>query len=160
MAKSNGSAASEALTSALRLLTGRDFSSKRLRHKLQSKGHSDADIDAAIARCQDLGYLDDLRFARNRVRSQLSQGKMTGRRLAIDLRQQGLSEQVAAQAMEEAVAEFDQNEVLAELIARRFPDFSYPAATDRDRRRVVQFLQRRGFSLDQIMTILTRKGFD
>jgi len=158
--KSNNTPGPNALASALHLLTGRDLSTRRLRHKLQQKGHSDAEIDAAIERCQQLGYLDDLRFARDRVRRQLSQGRMTGRRLSMDLRQQGLSEQVAVQAMEEAATEFDEGKVLAELVARRFPDFSYPTATARDRRRVVQFLQRRGFPLDQIMTTLTRKGFD
>jgi len=160
MAKSSDSSGTDALTAALRLLTGRDLSTARLRHKLQSKGHADSDIDAAIERCQNLGYLDDLRLARNRVRSQLSQGKMTGRRLSVDLRQQGLTEQVASQAMEEATAEFDQEEVLAELVARRFPNFCYLQANAGERRRVVQFLQRRGFPFDQIMTTLTRKGSD
>jgi regulatory protein len=42
------------------------------------------------------------------------------------------------------------------LIGRRFPAFDFAAAAERERRRVVAFLQRRGFALDQILTELKR----
>jgi SOS response regulatory protein OraA/RecX len=42
---------------------------------------------------------------------------------------------------------------------RRFPDFDYDSASLKERRRVVHYLQRRGYPLSRIMDQLTRKGF-
>lgn len=149
---------SEAYATALRLLTGRDYSVSRLRRKLGQRGFPEELIDQAVVRCQELGYLDDQRYARARARSLLNQGRATGRCLLMDLRRQGLSEQLAEQTVLEAMQDFDQEDLLIDVLRQRFPNFSYQAASVKERRRIVQFLQRRGFPLDQIMTILTRKG--
>jgi SOS response regulatory protein OraA/RecX len=45
-------------------------------------------------------------------------------------------------------------------LQRRFPDFNYSSAPAKERRRVVHFLQRRGFAIGRIMDQLTRKGFE
>ncbi len=57
-----------ALDAGLRLLAGRAHSRSELRLKLVRRGYSDADVDAAMTRLADLGYLDDRQFAAGHVR--------------------------------------------------------------------------------------------
>ncbi|MDT8441405.1 MAG: regulatory protein RecX [Desulfuromonadales bacterium] len=143
---------------ALRLLTGRDHSVAGLRQKLARRGFVDEQIEPVLARCRELGYLDDLRFARARARSLLEQGRAIGQRLLLELRRQGLDQQVADQALQEVLQEVDEQALLQSLLDRRFPQFCYESAPASERRRVVQYLQRRGFPLDLIMTLLNAKG--
>jgi regulatory protein len=47
-------------------------------------------------------------------------------------------------------------DALRALVARRFAAFDYAAANDGERRKVVYYLQRRGFPLDRILNELKR----
>ncbi|MGK2906598.1 MAG: regulatory protein RecX [Desulfuromonadales bacterium] len=145
---------------ALRLLTGRDYSLAELRRRLLDKGFAPAGVDRALQRCLEFGYLDDARYALNRATSLMTQGRAVGPRILVDLRQRGISEEVACQALTRAREACDEDELLASLLHRRFPDFSYNTAPAREQRRVVHFLQRRGFTIGHIMDRLTRKGFE
>jgi len=49
-----------------------------------------------------------------------------------------------------------ENQALRELVARRFPAFDMTSADERERRRVVAYLQRRGFPLNRILNELKR----
>ena len=53
----------KALDSAFRILTRRDHTRKELRVKLRQKGFDRAAIERALARCRELGYLDDAKTA-------------------------------------------------------------------------------------------------
>ncbi len=144
---------------ALRLLTGRDYSQTELRRRLADKGFAPADVDETLQRCTELGYLDDARYALNRATSLMTQGRAVGSRILVDLKQRGISEELACVALEKARELYNEELLLAELVQRRFPNFSYNSASAKERRRVVHFLQRRGFTISLIMDQLTRKGF-
>ena len=145
---------------ALRLLTGRDYSQSELRRRLLDKGFDEIRVDQALQRCLELGYLDDTRYAVNRATSLMAQGRAVGPRILVDLRQRGISEELAGQALAKAREAFDEEELLTSLVSRRFPDFNYNSASAKERRRVVHFLQRRGFSINRILAQLTRKGLE
>jgi len=144
----------------LRLLTGRDYSQAELRRRLLDKGFDPTRVDETLQRCLELGYLDDARYALHRATSLMTQGRAVGPRILADLRQRGISEELACQALDQAREACDEEELLTSLLQRRFPDFSYSSAPAKERRRVVHFLQRRGFSIGRIMDQLTRKGFE
>jgi regulatory protein len=143
---------------ALRCLTRRDHSRVELRDKLLERGFPPEQVEQAVARCIQLGYLDDARYAGNRARGLMAQGRAVGHRILADLRRRGVSDELAARALEEARAEHDEDELLDQLLQRRFATFNYATAPSKERRRVINFLQRRGFSLGRIMTRLHRKG--
>ncbi len=143
---------------ALRLLTRRDYSQAELRQRLLDKGFDPDCIGQALQRCLELGYLDDARYALNRATSLMLQGRAAGSRILADLRQHGIAEDLASQALEQVRTVCDEGEMLRLLIDRRFPAFDYNSAPLKEKRRVVYFLQRRGFSLNRIMDQLTRKG--
>jgi len=143
---------------ALRILTRRDYSEAELRRRLTDKGFDQQKISDAIHRCLELGYLDDARYAKGRATSLMRQGKAVGGRILLDLKQRGIKEEMAQKALEEARKECNEDDLLATLLKKRFPDFYYNSAPAKERRRVVHFLQRRGFPLGRIMDQLTRKG--
>lgn len=145
---------------ALRILTRRDYSQAELRQRLLDKGFDPAAIEAALQRCLELGYLDDARYALNRATSLMNQGRAVGKRILLDLRQHGVSEETATRALQRAREACDEDQLLAKLLQRRFADFNYDSAPAKERRRVVHFLQRRGFTIDRIMAQLTRKGLE
>lgn len=142
---------------ALRLLTGRDYSQAELRRRLLDKGYDPIRIDAVLQRCLELGYLDDARYALNRAINLMTQGRAVGPRIILDLKQRGISEELASQALDKARETCDEEELLTALLQRRFPDFNDNSAPAKERRRVVHFLQRRGFAIDRIMEQLRRK---
>lgn len=139
---------------ALRLLTVRDRSSSEVANRLRQKGCEETKITAVLDRCRDLGYLDDARFARQRAQMLRRQGRAVGCRLLTDLLAHGIPEQLARDAMAEAGTAQPEREILAGLLRQRFPSFEFTAADHRQRRRVVDFFQRRGFSLSLILDIL------
>ena len=157
---SNSSPATDPWPAVLRLLTGRDYSQAELRKRLLGKGFDQAHIDDVLQRCLDLGYLDDARYALNRATSLMSQGRAVGPRIMLDLKQRGISKEIACQALDKAREACDEEELLTSLLQRRFPDFSYDAAPAKERRRVVHFLQRRGFAISSIMDQLQRRGLE
>ena len=143
---------------ALRMLTRCDRSAAELRKKLLDRDFTADSVERTLERCRELGYLDDARYAARRAASLMNQGRAVGHRVLADLRQRGVSEEIAVQALEAARTELDEDHVLESLVERRFPGFDYGSAPDKDRRRVVHFLQRRGFPLGRIMDRLIRKG--
>lgn len=151
---SRKSSASDALSAALRLLSVRDRSEAELAGRLRRRGHEEEEIAAALVRCRELGYLDDARFARERARRLMAAGKAVGPRVLADLAAHGVAAGEARAACLEAAAEIPPESVLRDLLQRRFVGFHFPEADDRERRRVVNYLLRRGFPLPLVLSIL------
>ncbi|TLM65336.1 MAG: regulatory protein RecX [Deltaproteobacteria bacterium] len=141
---------------ALSLLARRDFGTGELRQRLLAKGFPAEAVEQAIARGRELGYLDDARHADRLARAMLASGRAAGPRLTLELRRRGLPDELVRAAVAEARSSGGEEQALRDLVARRFPAFDYAAADDRERRRVVHFLQRRGFPLDHILNELKR----
>ncbi len=153
MATSNSNAA-DPFAAALRLLTGRDRSTAELSEKLKQSGFSAAAIATALEKCREYNYLDDRRYALERCRTMLRNGRGVGNKILHELRRRGIDAATAAAALETAAAEIDTDQLLREQLQLRFPDFRYATADSKQRRRLVSFFQRRGFSLGQIFNIL------
>jgi regulatory protein len=135
----------------LRLLALRDHSEAELRRKLRAKGHQAEGIEAAVLRLKELSYLDDLRFARLFAEGALRGGRYVGERLHRELKNRGVAEDVIRQATEELKSEYGEAETLANLISRRFSGFDPEKAGEKEKRRVVAYLMRRGFSVGAIL---------
>lgn len=158
MTDKSKSNASDPWGRALRLLTRRDRSTAELTAKLKQDGFSSAQIEATLGKCREYNYLDDKRYARERARSLMRSGRGVGRKILGDLRQRGIDEKTADQAVHQASQEFDCQLILRNLLERRFPDFNIATASANERQRIVHYLQRRGFTLEQIFTALDRFG--
>jgi regulatory protein len=125
---------------------------------LTDKGFDTKQIEATLQRCLDLGYLDDARYALTRAASLMNQGRAVGHRVLADLRQRGVSDELAEQALAAAREACDEETLLADLLTRKFPGFNYNTAPIGEKRRVVNFFQRRGYETGRILDHLMRKG--
>lgn len=139
---------------ALRLLTARDYTVSRMREKLLGRGIEELDAEAALGRLVSEGWLDDRRFAERFAESALSSGRYFGPRLRQEMRRRGLPPELVSEVLGRVLMECDETEEVRAIVERRFCGFSFSTASDREKRRTVGFLQRRGFSLSAIFRAL------
>ncbi|HEY7004063.1 MAG TPA: RecX family transcriptional regulator [Gaiellaceae bacterium] len=128
----------KALGTAARALRGRPLSEERLRQRLRMRGIPENVGDAAVGMLSAAGYVDDARLARGRASALAERGWGDGAILT-RLAAEGLPQaEVAA-----AVAELEAEAVRAA-----------PLAFGTDRRKAWSLLQRRGFDMETIETVL------
>lgn len=134
-----------ALDQALRLISIRARTHQELRQAFRRKELPLDAQDSAIARLMSWGYLDDARFARDRARALLREGRLGSRAVVDRLRRHGLPLSAAQEATAEAAAELevDPLEAARAILERR----GLLGAEDlKTRARAFRLLQRRGFS--------------
>jgi regulatory protein len=81
----------------LRLLGGRAHSRVEIQRKLARRGYTEEEVDAALVRLEELGYLNDLAFAEGLVRVRSS--SRGPRALSAELAKRGVSRTQADQAL-------------------------------------------------------------
>jgi regulatory protein len=86
------------LDSAFRILARRDHTRKELADKLRQKGHDRAATDRALARCRELGYLDDAKTAMI-IAGHLAESGYGPLRVRQTLGQKGLDDALIEQAL-------------------------------------------------------------
>jgi regulatory protein len=145
--------AQRAYVFALRALGRRDHSEAELRRKMIYRGISAGVVDDIIDKLKQSGYLDDRKFALRWAESAVRNGKGYGFRLRYELSRRGIAEDVASEVAERMMAEYDEGEAVKDLVARKFADFAAQSADDRQKRRIMGYLQRRGFSLTAILQV-------
>ncbi len=153
MAKSKSNA-SDLFARALRILGRRDHSEAELRQKLERYDFPTSAIDETIERCYSYNYLNDKRYAQAKSREMLRNGRGVGPRILLELRRRGIKESLAHEALQSATEEIPPEDIFLQQLERRFAGFSYTEASDKERRRVVSYFQRRGFDLGTIFTLL------
>ena len=146
------------LDASFRILSLRDHSEAELRTKLKQKGYEEG-VEETVARLKELGYLDDLRFARQFVSSSVRNGRGYGAKLRIDLARRGVAAAIVAEVLGELEGEVSERELLCGVISRRFAGFDPETATEKERRKVLGYLQRKGFSLSAIFAQLRSGTF-
>jgi len=143
---------------ALDLLSRRDHCEGELRKKLLRKGVSAEALDEAMARLKNAGYLDDRRFARSFAESALRNGRGYGFRLRLELSRRGVADDIIDETLASLGAEYEEVTTLSELMARKFEAFDPQQADERQKRRVISYFQRRGFSLAAIVRVFRDRG--
>ena len=146
------------LALALNLLSRRDHSEAELRRKLSPKGFSAEALDETMTRLKDAGYLDDKRFAQCFAEAAIRNGRGYGFRLRLELSRRGIPDEVVEETLAALDAEYDEITTLSELMARKFEGFDPHQAEERQKRRVISYFQRRGFSLAAIVRVFRDRG--
>lgn len=139
-----------ALAYALRILSRRDSSVAGVVRKLIEKGFAEPVVTETIVRLQEYSYLDDRRFARQWAESAIRNGRGYGPRIRLDLARHGVPTEIVSETLSTLNAEYDEIETINSLLKRKFAGFCPASASDREKRRVIQYLQRRGFSIAAI----------
>ena len=139
------------LNAAIRYLGYRPRSESEVRQRLQRKGFDADCIEKALTRLKKQGLVDDAAFARFWVEVR-DQSSPRGRRLLWqELSAKGIEREIARQAIA-PVAEEDAALRAAQKKARHLQRQDYPVF----RRRLGDFLLRRGFPYSTVHTIIER----
>lgn len=148
-----------ALQYAVRLLSARPYSEKKLREKLAARGYEPSEIGYALKRLCDERLLDDRRFAEEFVRARLSLRPRAAAVLARELRQRGIAAGLAKSVAEELAPRDSDAELARELVRRKQSAYKNLEPETRYRR-LSSLLARRGFSYDTIRSVLREERHD
>lgn len=148
-----------ALQYAVKLLSAKSYSEKRLREKLAARQFDEGEITGAVARLKAERLLDDRRFAEEFVRARLATRPRSGMLLTRDLAQRGVPRNLAQTVVNELAPKENDLDVARELLRRKSGQYASLDDMTR-RRRLMALLARRGFSYDTIEKALTRSRDD
>ncbi len=140
---------------ALRLLSYRDRSEKEIRTKLQQIGYDGAIIEWVIDELKRLKFLDDERFAQSFAQTQMITRPVGEYYLRRELKNKGLEEPLIEQTIEQVFQEKDQSVVALELAAQRKKRYGNLDEI-KAKKRVSDFLLRRGFDWDVVAEVMER----
>lgn len=129
-----------AFDKAVQLLSQRTHFRAQLADKLTRRGYGPEEVEAALARLEELRYLDDRAAAREFAAGKLAREPLGRRRLAADLAKRGAPEEVISEILDELLPDDDRaaaREVAERWLGRRRSPKK--AALGR-------YLERRGFS--------------
>lgn len=140
-----------ALSYSLKLLSYRGRSEGELINRLSVKGYPDTEIDSTIRYLKETGLIDDKRLALNFAGYAL-ETKGLG---AMGVRDFLLSKGIPADVAQEACCGIDEEENALRLVRKKVKG----CRDERMKRRVYNFLQRRGYSFETIKRVL-RKIYD
>jgi regulatory protein len=132
----------------LNFVTIRPRSVKEVVDYCKRKKIESADADIILEKLTARRYVNDENFARAWIENRRLGKKTSARKLKLELKQKGLSDEVVNSAM--AVSGFNEDDSLKNLIDKKRKNSRYAA----DPQKLMQYLARQGFGFDQIKQAL------
>jgi regulatory protein len=148
-----GEVRQECFDQAMQFLRRRLHSRSELSRKLMKQEYGEPVVKSVLDKLQQLGYVDDERFAKTKALS-AAEHKHHGRRRAfVELRRAGVSGDVADRALDSVYDTTDTVALARELALKQAPRLRKldPLVA---KRRLVGMLQRRGFDYDAIKPVI------
>jgi regulatory protein len=142
----------KAKISAFRLLKFRIRSKSEMEARLKQKGFSSGVVREVLDFLSDLGYLDDLVFCCSWIVNRQQLKPRSKRLITYELRQKGVASNIIEQAFALSGSNSD-NDIAKELARKKYEKLKYFPG-DVAKRRLIGFLQRRGFSAAVCMNII------
>jgi regulatory protein len=151
-------AAEELFEYAVKCLGARAYSTGDLKSKLWRRAAHTPDADAAIARLKDIGYLDDRRFAETYASARVENEGFGRMRVLNDLRARRVTGDTAEQAVEQALGDKSEAELIDAFIERRMPSVATGGKIEDERKLAAAYrkLRRAGFTSGPILSALKR----
>lgn len=147
---------SKSFSTALHLVSRRDYTTAELKDRLVAKGYEEHDADDTVRALVTDGTLDDRRVAAAHVRTA---GRVKGRgrlRILRELQARGIDRDLARELVGEVDADDEADSIARILLRRKVPRRPRPE----DRRKIFQHLLRRGFPADAISKALRKHRED
>lgn len=136
---------------AFNLLSAKPRSIAELRERLLEKPWAEAEVvDRAIARLQELGYLNDQQYAEQFANSRLTVKPIGKTRLRQDLRRKKISATVAEQALTEVYTDDREEQLIEAAIAKRIRLRGHPTSRE-ESKKLFDYLLRLGFGYDLVI---------
>lgn len=135
---------------AVNLLAFKARSVSEIRERLMEKNWASAEIvDEVIEKLTFYGYLNDEAFAKSVASSQLRQKPVGRRVLEQKLKRKKLDKETVEDAIEKALEETPETDLIDRAIARRLRLKGKPE-TREDKKKFYDYLLRQGFSYDLV----------
>ncbi|HIV47352.1 MAG TPA: recombination regulator RecX [Candidatus Acutalibacter stercorigallinarum] len=132
---------------ALYLLEYRNYSKRELTEKIARTAASREAAQAAAGRMEELGLVDDRRFAQDYARELFGRKGYGSRRVAQELRRRGIGQEL----IQELLAEYEDperaGEAIRRVLAKKYPGWR---EDEKVRRRAFVALQRLGYSYQEV----------
>ncbi|MEM8601110.1 MAG: RecX family transcriptional regulator, partial [Bacteroidota bacterium] len=119
-----------------------------VRRKLRDTGFGEAATDDAVARMQELGYLDDDAYAKAYARGRFSGRGYGPQRIRTDLMKRGLDRQVIDAALDDFADPDDLFETALRHGEKRWDRLASEPDPRKRRKKTYDFLLRRGYGFD------------
>ena len=136
-----------AFDTAIYYISLKDRTTKEIYNKLEDKGYGEDEINTAIGKLLYYRYLDDKKYALSYIKSNID--KKGIRLITSELMAKGVDKQDILEVLEEI--DVDEASTVREIYNRRFVDMDIK--DQRQRRKVVSYFLRRGFTYDTINII-------
>ncbi|MDQ3135415.1 MAG: recombination regulator RecX [Acidobacteriota bacterium] len=139
------------LQRAVKLLAAKPRSVAELRERLLEKPWASAEaVEAALAKLQEYGYLNDEQFALGYAASRVRQKPIGRQRLARDLQMKKLPREAAEQALAQVYEEMPEEKLIEQAIAKRVRLRGRPT-NRQESKSLFDHLLRRGFNYDLVI---------
>ncbi len=150
MAVEDGDSDQRALEQAYAYLGKRDRTELEVRRRLERRGAAERAIDQAVATLRELGYLDDVRFARLFTEDKRRLEGWGIERIRRTLRERGIDREIVDETLGGPEAD-DEFQRALELLRRRFPT---PPQNRRERDRALGVMLRKGYDSETAVDAL------
>lgn len=140
---------------ALRMLAARALPARELTRRLERRGHARAVAEAAVEQLTDAGIVNDREFAEQFASARARRQRFGQARLVRELTRFGIPSRAAESAVRESLARdgVDTGALLREAAARKLRALA-GADPAQQRRRLRQYLIRRGFAASEVVAYL------
>lgn len=125
---------------AMNLLVKKDYTSKELTDKLTKAGYTENSAGVALAYVSSYHYVDDLSYTRRYLETYSDRKSI--KKMQMELRQKGISDELFTQARDEAQME-DESDTLRYYAQKKAR--SLDLSQNKDRQKLLRFLVGRGF---------------
>jgi len=152
---SENEALKKAKAYSLRLLAIRPRSKKELADRLKQKDFPWQVVSGVIDDFTARGFLNDLKFSNEWIQARINNNPKGSFLLKRELRQKGVDQGVIEEALEQAKEKYDEKEVALRIARDKKRRF---AALDKEKskRKIYDFLNRRGFSTSTIYEVIKK----
>lgn len=135
---------------AMHILERADRTEEELRTKLQQDLYPNEIVDCAMKYVKSFGYIGDRSYARRFVESK--QRTKSKREIKLLLQQKGISNELISEAVDNCYEEVDEKETIRKLVEKKH--FSADTATAQEKKRMFDYLLRKGFRYDDIRQVI------
>jgi regulatory protein len=140
---------------AIRYLVYRDRSRNEIIRYLKKKNFSENAVDETLIFLENNEYINDKCFAMQFGRSRIINKKIGRLRLGLELGDKGLEKQIIEETLNSLYEEFDEKKIALSCAKKKLATYS-SSNSERDRRRIAKFLERKGFPSGLIYKVVTQ----
>jgi len=152
--------AAKAMNAAYRLLAYRDRSVNEIRERLKRKEFQPAVISRVVEELTTLGYLDDEKFATTYSESLVRNKKVGPRYILNGLAKKGVKKEIAQNAVNDLFDDpLAEEGEIKKLVEQKTSLYKRSLTPLQKKKRIYNFLIRRGFSYHAVMQVIGRREF-